>query len=217
MMAMAGMRHWPLRADSPLEVVPVDQVASAIVAAAVLLLNGCAERVYQAATADVNPVPLGKLVEWMWTMYRRRKHLFLAPGVRILPPDRAHRHYRKEHRRITRLQHLVVGLRSIAHKMGVPGRHALSRLGTSLRLLGLQATIREQMLELYQPFMYDNRFVFEAYNLRAARQRFSEEDRRNIPWTPERIKWRRYWCEHEVAGIEKYVKAEMTKGWTFEV
>src|SRR5688572_6354270 len=30
MMAMAGMRHWPLRADAPMEVVPVDQVAVSI-------------------------------------------------------------------------------------------------------------------------------------------------------------------------------------------
>jgi long-chain acyl-CoA synthetase len=217
MMAMAGMRHWPLRADAPLEVVPVDQVAAAILTASVLLMNGCAERVYQVGTADVNPVPLGKLVDWMWELYRKRKHLYVAPGVRIMPPDRARRHYEKERRRITGLQKTVVGLRRIVQRTGLPGRRGLAKLGTSLRMLGLQASIREQMLELYQPFMYDNRFVFEAENLRAARARLSPEDRQKLPWSPERIEWRRYWCDHEVHGIEKYVKAEMTKGWTFQV
>jgi long-chain acyl-CoA synthetase len=217
MMAMAGMRHWPLRADAPLEVVPVDQVASAILTASVLLMNGSAERVYQAGTADVNPVPLGKLVDWMWAMYRRRKRLYVAPGVKILDPERARRHYEKERRRITSLQRTVVGMRRLVQRTGLPGRRSLARLGTSLRMLGLQAGIREQMLELYQPFMYDNRFVFEAGNLRAARMRLSPDDRTRLPWTPERIEWRRYWCDHEVEGIEKYVKAEMTKGWTFQV
>jgi long-chain acyl-CoA synthetase len=217
MMAMAGMRHWPLRGDAPLEVVPVDQVASAILTAAVLLMNGCAERVYQAGTADVNPVALGQLVRWMWAMYRRRKHLYVAPGVRMWPPHRAQRHYRKERRRVTALQKAVVGLRRVVQRSGLPGRRQLSHLGASLRMLGLQAAIREQMLDLYQPFLYDNRFVFEAHNLRAAHLQLSGEDRRRLPWTPERIQWRRYWCENEVAGIEKYVKAEMTKGWTFQV
>jgi long-chain acyl-CoA synthetase len=217
MMAMAGMRHWPLRADYPLEVVPVDQVASAILMAAVLLLNGCAERVYQVGTADVNPVALGQLVDWMWRMYRRRKHLFIAPGVRVLTPERAHRHYRKERRRVTTLQKTVVGLRRIVQRTGLPGRRQLVRLGTTLRMLGLQAAIREQMLELYMPFLHDNRFVFEAANLRNARARLSEDDRKKLPWTPESIDWRRYWCDHEVAGIEKYVKAEMTKGWTLQL
>jgi long-chain acyl-CoA synthetase len=217
MMAMAGMRHWPLRPEVPLEVVPVDQVASAILTSAVLLLNGCAERVYQVGTADVNPVPLGKLVDWMWAVYRKRKRLYIAPGVKILSPERARKHYATERRRVTRLQKTVVGLRRLVQRTKLPGRRQLSQLGTSLRMLGLQAVIREQMLELYQPFMYDNRFVFEAGNLRAARGKLSEEDRKKLPWTPEGIEWQRYWCDHEVEGIEKYVKAEMTKGWTFQV
>jgi hypothetical protein len=137
--------------------------------------------------------------------------------VKILDPERARRHYEKERRRITSLQRTVVGMRRLVQRTGLPGRRSLARLGTNLRMLGLQAGIREQMLELYQPFMYDNRFVFEAGNLRAARARLSPEDRTRLPWTPERIEWRRYWCDHEVEGIEKYVKAEMTKGWTFQV
>ena len=218
MMAMAGMRHWPLRADAPMEVVPVDQVATAILTAAVLLLNGCAERVYQASTADINPVPLGKIVDWMWEEYRRGKPLrYLSPGVRIMSPERAKRRYSKERELVTTAHKTVIVLRRLAQRGGLPWRRQLARLGTSLRLLGLQATVREQMLELYQPFLHDNRFVFEAENLRDARRRLSADDRKRLPWTPETIQWRSYWCDHEMKGIAKYVQAEMMKGRMFQV
>ena len=80
-----------------------------------------------------------------------------------------------------------------------------------------QVNIREQALELYQPFLYDNRFIFESENVRAAQQLLSEEDRKLLPWTPEQIDWRTYWSENEVKGIQKWVEAEATKGWSFKI
>jgi len=68
--------------------------------------------------------------------------------------------------------------------------------------------IRNQALELYQPFMRDNRFVFEAENMRAAYRRLSEADRERLPWTPEKINWRDYWIHNEVAGVQKWVWGE---------
>ena len=34
-----------------------------------------------------------------------------------------------------------------------------------MRMLAIQVNIREQTLKLYQPFMLDNRFIFEAEKL----------------------------------------------------
>ena len=86
MMAMSGLRHWPLRADAPMEVVPVDQVATAILTAGALLIEGKARHVYHLGTADRNPVPLGDIVEWMFDDYCKLKHRprLLMPGVRLL-------------------------------------------------------------------------------------------------------------------------------------
>lgn len=220
-MAMSGMRHWPVRPEAPLEVVPVDQVAAAILTAGVLLLNGESRRVYQVGTAESNPAPLGRLVEWMREEYRRSgrrglRRLLPALGVRILSPPRARARRMLLQRRFAALQRLVVGLRRIVQKAGLPGRRALSGLGVTLRALGLQVQFREQTLELYQPFMLDNRFIFEAQNIRRAHARLSEEDRRRLPWTPERIDWRRYWLRHEVAGIMKWVQPEMARGRTVQ-
>lgn len=57
----------------PLEVVPVDMVAAAILVASALLLDGRHEPVYQLATADVNPILLGPLVTLLDAESRRRR------------------------------------------------------------------------------------------------------------------------------------------------
>ncbi len=216
MMAMAGLRHWTVREDAPMEVVPVDLAASAILIAAVMLLNGKAERVYQVSTADVNPIYFGKLVHILYGEYRRQRRAGLngrralragpVTGPRTLTPERARLRGRRQQRALSRLHRLASGLRRVAQQYGLPGAEALRRLATKLRAASLQAQVRDQALELYQPFMYDNRFVFEAENIRRAWRSLSEEDRRLLRWTPEQIDWERYWVENEVAGVQKWVQ-----------
>ena len=71
MMAMSGLRHWTVREDAPMEVVPVDLVATSILIAAVTLLHGRAERAYQVSTADVTPICYGPLRRSLPEEYRR--------------------------------------------------------------------------------------------------------------------------------------------------
>ena len=219
MMAMSGLRHWPLRGDAPMEVVPVDQVATAILTAGALLIEGKAKRVYHLGTADRNPVPLANIVDWMFDDYckLKKRPRFLMPGVRLLTPERARRRGQKLLARLHGLQSAASGLRAFVTKAGLPGRAPLGRAATALRMLGLQVTIREQALELYRPFIHDNRFIFESENIRESHAILRAEDRAKLPWTPEKIDWHHYWSEHEVKGIRKWVEAETTKGWSFKI
>jgi len=219
MMAMSGLRHWPLRADAPMEVVPVDQVATAILMTGALLLEGKAKTVYHLGTADRNPVPLGDIVEWMFDDYCKLKGRprMLMPGVRLLSPQQAKRRGQKLLDRLHGLQAAASGLRSFVTRTNLPGRAAFGKAATQLRMLGLQVTIREQALELYRPFIHDNRFIFESENIRAAHAQLCAEDQAKLPWTPEKINWQHYWSEHEVKGIQKWVEAETTRGWSFKI
>jgi long-chain acyl-CoA synthetase len=219
MMAMKGLRHWPVRADSPLEVVPVDQVCTAMLAAAALLLDGTGPRVYNLGTADRNPVPLERVVDWMYEDYckSRRRPRWLMPSVRILSPEEARRRGQKLVQRLNGLHAVAVGLRQMTVRAGLPGRRLFNKLSSDLRVLGIQVNIREQALELYQPFLHDNRFIFESENIRRAQAMLVAEDRARLPWKPETIDWRHYWSEQEVKGIQKWVEAEATKGWSFKI
>jgi len=220
MMAISGLRHWSIREDAPMEVVPVDLVASAILIVAVLLLNGRAERVYHVSTADVNPIYFGPLVRMLHKEYRRQRRSDgasllpwwgLPASVRVLTPEEASRRGRRQQERLGRLQALATGLRKRLQAAGLPGEQKLRNLSAMLRSAGLRIMIRDQALELYRPFMYDNRFIFEAQNIRAARAQLSEEDRRLLPWNPDQINWRDYWIHNEVEGVRRWVQNEAAR------
>jgi len=220
MMAMSGLRHWAVREDAPMEVVPVDLAVSAIWIAAVMLLNGCAEKVYHVSTAHVNPIYYGDLIRLLYREYRRRRwradggfRLPVPPlGVRVLTPEEARRRGELQQKTITRLQQWATDTRRLMERTGMPGVRSVRRLATRLRQTGLRVMVRDQALDLYRPFMHDNRFIFESENIRAAWRCLREEDRRKLPWNPEEIDWEDYWITREVEGVRKWVQAESALG-----
>jgi len=59
--------------------------------------------------------------------------------------------------------------------------------------------------------------MFECENIRAAYQLITPEDRRRLPWAPEKIDWERYWTRNQVLGIRKWVQPEAVKEWSFQI
>ena len=101
--------------------------------------------------------------------------------------------------------------------MHLPGKQSLAHWSTALRTLSLQATFREQTLDQYLPFVQDHRYIFESENIRAAYALISEKDRELLPWDPERIDWKDYWINHQVAGVEKWIQPEAVRDWAFKI
>ncbi len=234
LMALGGLRDWPIRGDIPLEVVPVDLVAAAILVVTALLLEGRHRPVYQLATADVNPFPLEPLVKLLDCESRRRGRMNGNHSVgrtllerfvgerRDVPTEfvsaeegRARR--ARLRRRINRAEEFVKRTRTALQKVRLPGGAALTGWSTALRTLGLQAAFREQTLEQYLPFILYNRYVFEAENIRAAYSLLSEKDRQLLPWDPEHIDWRDYWINDQIPGIQKWVQPEVVRDWAFRI
>jgi len=231
LMAMGGMKEWPMQAEAPLEVVPVDLIASAVLVVGALLLGGVQKPVYQLGSADVNPFRLGRLVrlldEAAERMGRQRRNGI--PGRALIDPPRAARAVSLEELRASRMrlegrihraQSVVAGLRKTLLAMRLSGNGALgkmSRWSTALRTLALQASFREQTLEQYLPFILYNRYIFESENIRAGYSLITEEDRRLLPWDPESIDWNMYWEKNQIEGIEKWIRPEATRDWTFQI
>lgn len=226
LMALGGLKDWPVRKDNPLEVVPVDLVAAAVLVAGALLLDGCAERVYQLGTADVNPIEMGSLVRLLGAEARRIKPSNGGPVLALLNPSRrvrvvtaeqAHARRARLRRRIERMQSFLGGMRRTLEAAHLPGGNALSGWSTALRSLSLQTTFREQVLEQYLPFILHNRYIFESERIRTAYALISERDRRLLPWDPERIRWDDYWVHQQVAGIQKWIQPEAVREWAFKI
>ena len=221
-MAMGGLRHWTVREDAPMEVVPVDLVAASILIAGVLLLNGRARQVYHVSTADVNPIYFGPLIRILYNEYRRQLHSAqngrlnsmsrgIPFGVRVLTPEQARRRCQRQQKAFSHLQHFATGIRKLLQRTGLPGADPFRSLATTFRMAGLHTMMRDQALELYQPFMLDNRYIFEAENIRAARDQLSPQDRELLPWNPESIDWEDYWINNEVHGVQKWTRGEIPK------
>ena len=55
------------------------------------------------------------------------------------------------------------------------------------------------MLDLFRPFIHDNRFVFECRNI----QKFDIEEA-EFRFEPESIDWRHYWMNVHIPGLRRW-------------
>ena len=228
LMAMGGLKHWPVRRSTPLEVVPVDLVAAAILAVGALLLDGRSENVYQLGTADVNPIKLGPLVNLLRQEARKRadrngkaripaRIAGSLSRTRFISIDQARARRQRLEKRLQRAQAILDRMHNAVKNSRLPGKKSLAVWKNALRTLGLQARFREQTLDQYLPFILYNRYIFESENIRTAYERLSEKDKLLLPWDPERIHWKNYWIHHQIEGIERWVQPEAVKEWTFKI
>ncbi len=165
----------------------------------------------------MNPIYYGPLIRILHDEYRRQQSVqknggfhfpSLPTTVRVLSPEESRLRGQRQQLTINRLQQWLTALRRLMEHSGIPGARRVRRLASQLRQTGLKVMIRDQALELYQPFMHDNRFIFENENMRAAYQKLSEKDRELLPWIPDQIDWRDYWVNQEIAGVQKWVQTE---------
>ncbi len=228
LMALGGMTDWPARRDIPLEIVPVDLAASAILAVSALLLNGRHESVYQIGTADVNPFELEPLIELLCREARKPgPNGHRRAGVPFWLQPRSKPRFLSEHearigrerlrQRLEKAQAVAGAVHEFADRVKLPGRAALGNWAASLRTFGLQINFREQTIEQYLPFIQRNRYIFEAHHIRAAYQRITEADRRLLPWDPEQIDWTEYWTHNQIEGIRKWIQPEAVRDWSFKI
>jgi long-chain acyl-CoA synthetase len=108
-------------------------------------------------------------------------------------------------------------MRNALSSSGLPGAAAVGRVSTGLRTLELQAGFREQTLDQYLPFIFENRYIFESQNIRDGHQLLSEADQARLPWDPESIDWERYWRVNQIEGIQKWVQPEAVREWAFKI
>jgi long-chain acyl-CoA synthetase len=210
-----GHRGIPAGERTILDIIPVDQVAGATIGVTAHALTVEERRVYQLASGDVNPFYATRSVELVG-LYRRRYYRQKESGNALLNAVRA----RVEPQPITRQEFerfsapaFIKGARLLKKAIdevrpawGAPAVQALlERAKQKLDDVEEQATGLVALIDLFLPFIWENRYVFRCDNTRSVYARMAHADRAKIPWAPEHVDWRAYFMETHLPGLEKWV------------
>jgi long-chain acyl-CoA synthetase len=213
LMGGEGVKGWPVR-NGPLEIIPVDIVASGILIATAAVLCGKNKPVYHLASADENPIMLPRLVAFLG-MNSRYKHKHKKTGNRLANLWKAY------------VETQVISVESLQARRarvhrGLDVIHAALTLGKtlmgtrvdpylkSLRDTRRQIRAQEVTLDKFLPFMFHNSFIFETRNIREAARMLTNEDLNRLRWDPASIDWADYWVNIHTKGIETWIRPAFT-------
>jgi len=215
LMGGEGVKGWPVRKDGPLEIIPVDIVASGILIITAAVLCGKHKRVYHLASADQNPIMFPRLVAFLG-MNSRYKHKHKKSGSRLANIWKAYvdTHVITVESLQSRRARLHRGL-DVMHAGLTLGKTILGaeKVGPYLkRLRDTRRQIRAQEITLdkFLPFLFHNSFIFETRNIREVAAMLTSEDLKRIRWDPETIDWADYWVNIHTKGIEKWIRPVFT-------
>ncbi|MCB9653975.1 MAG: AMP-binding protein [Deltaproteobacteria bacterium] len=216
-LGLRGHSAFPATNDLILDIIPVDYVSSAIIAAAAALFAGETKKVYQAATGDINPCSMARVVTLVGLRRRRKiradreakKVSWLSSmfNERKLPLPVHRKHY--ELLSAPTAKAAIGKAREVLNEMDPerygPFGEALSLLKKKTKDLETQVSTITDIFDMFMPFIWENKYVFRTAQTRSLFARMNEADRKLLPFDPEGIDWRHYWLDVHMPGLEKWV------------
>ena len=212
---LKGHRFIPAADRAILDMIPVDLVAGSLIAIVARTLTTPERRVYQQTSGDVNPFYASRSVELVG-LYRRKFFRDKETGSRLLNEVKS----RVEPQAVSKRDFfarsaplfaagaklLKKGIEEYGPRWGAPRVSAvLERAHDQLGSLDEQASSLTSLIDLFLPFLWENRYVFRCDNTRALYQQMAPEDAAKIPWDPHALDWRRYFLDVHLPGLEKWV------------
>lgn len=214
-------RRMPFAPEHRFDVVPVDSVVRGMTSVLAALLSGRAAPVYQLGTSDHNPFHYARVVD-LTSLARRREYAksdqpferFVLRHLDSVVHDQAAEldPWLPAARKLTKsLRDTLVSLdvranlpRDARASFGEPLHKWVQKtaksLGTASRTLGQV----ENMLRMYQPFVYDNDPEFETTAIRSLEHELVPEEREAFRFDTDTIDWRDYWMNVQVPGLDKW-------------
>ncbi|HYJ91453.1 MAG TPA: AMP-binding protein, partial [Pyrinomonadaceae bacterium] len=216
LIALRGQPIIPVNEKLVLDIIPVDMVAGAIIAAAMnALVDDNPPLVFQASSGDSNPNDMKRIVGLVG-LYKRSHYEEreagnklinkLAGMVEVMPVK--HRTY--ELTSAPMLNSLVKQVDKALDKASP--RWGGGRIGNIVSDLqksvsDFERTTRETMdaFAMFKPFMIDNEYLYRSDNVRALMSLIKEKEKPLLPWYPEKLDWYDYWLNVHFPGIRKWV------------
>src|SRR5262245_14091916 len=214
-MTLKGQRQLPANPKLILDITPVDQVASVMLA---VTAQACVEQpklVYQAATGASNPNDMERIIG-MVGLFTRKQELEKEEGLRLFHEISA----RFEPFQVSadRFDSTSVPMMNSAAKKvssfldkAKPkwggGRYegVINRMKQTVDRIEEQTREAKEAFEMFLPFTVENAYVFRSDNIRALFDRISEDEQQLLTWNPEQFDWYDYWMNIHMPGLKKWV------------
>lgn len=212
-----GQVYYPGSNDLILDLIPVDYVSSATIAATAALLEGESSKVYQAATGDASPCSMARVITLVGIHKRRHFKKKLEDGeisrveaelkmrTSTLPVKRE----RYQRAGAPMWKKLASTARGVLDDMEPERYGPFSNVVSRARKVAREAETElgkvVDAFDLFMPFIWENKYVFRTNQIRGLFERMSEADRSLLPFDTERLDWRHYWLDIHLPGLEKWV------------
>jgi long-chain acyl-CoA synthetase len=214
-MVLKGQTQLPANDKLILDITPVDQIASAMLAIAAVACVEEPRLVYQAATGDSNPNNMERIIG-MVGLYKRKHFLEKEKGVRIINEIAA----RMEPRPVSTKKFDSTSapmFNKAAKKVSSLLDRARPRWGGGrvvdvIDLLKDNVDRFEQIthetseaFEIFRPFTTENAYIFRSDNLRSLFGRIRNDEQSLLKWNPEEFDWYDYWMNVHLPGLKEWV------------
>jgi long-chain acyl-CoA synthetase len=214
-LVLKGQTKIPANDKLILDITPVDQVASVMLAVAA---QACVEEpalVHQAATGDSNPNNMDRIIGLVG-LYKRKHFQEKDTGIKLLNEV------------VARMEPRAVSTSNF-QKLSVPMLNAAARKASSLldrarprwgggrvveaidrvktRVDRVEEITQEttEAFEMFRPFTIENAYVFRSDNVRKLFAHIRRDEQELLKWSPEKFDWYDYWLNVHLPGLKKWV------------
>jgi alcohol-forming fatty acyl-CoA reductase len=191
-------RQMPTNGKKCLDIIPVDLVCRGMALIAAALIERRHEPLYQLATSATNPCDMRRTIELTGLAHRK--------------------HYRAQddfNQRLLAYFDTIPVSKERYQKLSAPAQkqivQALQRILSPLPMMRSPLVRRERdldrvekIIELYEPFILHNEYVFEARNVELLSAALPEDERAAFGYDANYIDWWDYWINVHIPALRKW-------------
>lgn len=214
-LVLKGQTQIPGNEKLILDITPVDQVASVMLAVTAQACIEQPELVHQAATGDSNPSTMDRIIGLVG-LYKRRHFKEKETGNKLINEIAS----RMEPHRVSTesFEKFSTPMFNAAAKKASSlldrarprwggGRfvEAIDRIKTGVDRIEEITHETTEAFEMFRPFTIENAYIFRSDNVRALFERIRSDEQGLLRWSPENIDWYDYWLNIHLPGLKKWV------------
>lgn len=216
LIALRGQPVIPVNEKLILDIIPVDMVAGATLAAVMnVLVDDDPPLVFQASSGDSNPNDMKRIVGLVG-LYKRQHFEDKETGNKLANklagmveaiPVKQRTYELTSAPMLNKLAKRADDLMDKATPRWGGGRigNIISDLKRSTESFKESTQATMDAFSMFKPFMIDNEYLYRSDNVRALQAAVKEKEKHLLPWYPEKLDWYDYWLNVHFPGMRKWV------------